>query len=406
LKRKKNSGDKLSKIIFFSTPAHGHTNPTIPIVTELVLRGEEVFYFSIGEFEAKITSTKAIYQDYEFPGGFDPAVLGRNLAELYFGLISISKSILPRLLEKVKDINPDYIIHDSIAVWGRYIASICNIPAISSISTFAYSKKSLNFINTLKFIGQVKLDGLRKMIKARSLQKELFKIYGVEPRLFIDTMMNEESLNIVYCSRAFQPRVEDFDSRKYKFLGPMISKRENDPDDTDYSKMKRPLIYISMGTVWKDQFNINTVIDALQDLSGSLVFSGDENDLEKPFHGENIFIRSHINQLEVLKYCDVFITHGGMNSVNEGLFFKVPLCVHSFQAEQEEVSNRIVKLKCGIRINKLKKNAIHSAVQKVLKDKEMKNNCMKISDSFRESGGSKTAVDLILKHFKDYVYEE
>lgn len=32
----------MSKIVFFCMPAHGHTNPTIEVVRELVVRGNEV----------------------------------------------------------------------------------------------------------------------------------------------------------------------------------------------------------------------------------------------------------------------------------------------------------------------------------------------------------------------------
>jgi len=30
----------MSKVIYFSIPAHGHTNPTLPLVKELVDNGE------------------------------------------------------------------------------------------------------------------------------------------------------------------------------------------------------------------------------------------------------------------------------------------------------------------------------------------------------------------------------
>ena len=41
----------MSKIVFFNMPAHGHTNPTIEVVKELVSRGHEVVYYSFSEFK-------------------------------------------------------------------------------------------------------------------------------------------------------------------------------------------------------------------------------------------------------------------------------------------------------------------------------------------------------------------
>ena len=34
----------MSRIVYFNIPAHGHVNPTLPVVAELVRRGEHVVY--------------------------------------------------------------------------------------------------------------------------------------------------------------------------------------------------------------------------------------------------------------------------------------------------------------------------------------------------------------------------
>jgi len=52
----------MSKIVFFSIPAHGHTNPTnptIPVVSELVNKGHDVWYYSFLEFKEKIENAGA-----------------------------------------------------------------------------------------------------------------------------------------------------------------------------------------------------------------------------------------------------------------------------------------------------------------------------------------------------------
>ena len=36
----------MKKIVFFCIPAHGHTNPTLGVVSELVNRGHHVWYYS------------------------------------------------------------------------------------------------------------------------------------------------------------------------------------------------------------------------------------------------------------------------------------------------------------------------------------------------------------------------
>lgn len=49
----------MSRIMFFCIPAHGHTNPTLLVVAELVRRSHQVRYYSFHEFEEKITATGA-----------------------------------------------------------------------------------------------------------------------------------------------------------------------------------------------------------------------------------------------------------------------------------------------------------------------------------------------------------
>ena len=47
----------MSKVMFFNVPGYGHINPTLPLVEELVNRGEEVIYYSTEKFREKIERT-------------------------------------------------------------------------------------------------------------------------------------------------------------------------------------------------------------------------------------------------------------------------------------------------------------------------------------------------------------
>ena len=43
----------MKRIAAFCIPAHGHTNPMLPVVAELVKRGNEVRFYSFDEFAGK-----------------------------------------------------------------------------------------------------------------------------------------------------------------------------------------------------------------------------------------------------------------------------------------------------------------------------------------------------------------
>ncbi len=390
----------MSKAVFFSIPAHGHTNPTLPLVKELVNNGEEIIYYSLEEFKDKIEATGAEYREYSFSKGFGKSEIGKNLASLYHDIVKTTACILDKLIDDINQIKPDYIIHDSISVWGRYAAAICGIPAISSISTFAFNSNVKNFRNSIVFFRKAGIKGIRDLKKAGQIQKEMYKRHGIAPQGFINSMMNEEPLNIVYNSEYFQPYSESFDKDKYRFIGPMIFGRDDDPDTEDYSRYPHPFIYVSMGTVWKEMYSIPDIIKSLSGLYGTLVLSGACDDDMKRTFPENVVVKKHVNQIEILKYTDLFVTHGGMNSVNEGLFNSVPLCVYPFQSEQEEVAFRIEELKCGIRLRNLQSKTIQKAITEIFKNSDYKNNCYKVSRSFLNAPGCKAASQEIITYLE------
>ena len=79
----------MSKIVFFSIPAYGHTNPTIEVVRELVDRGNEVLYYSFNEFKDKIHIIET------------PKKGGIGLNESLDGMCKLAKALVDH-----EDLNP------------------------------------------------------------------------------------------------------------------------------------------------------------------------------------------------------------------------------------------------------------------------------------------------------------
>lgn len=96
-----------------------------------------------------------------------------------------------------------------------------------------------------------------------------------------------------------------------------------------------------------------------------IVFSvGNNYDIHKlPVIPENLYIFNHIPQLDILKQCDLMITHGGMNTLTECILNKVPVIVYPFAKHWDQNGNaaRVVYHGIGIRGNFKKISAIYSA---------------------------------------------
>ena len=81
----------MAKALFLSLPLHGHTNPSLPLVRELVERGDEVIYYSADAFAAKIEQTGARYRPYRNAFLADIKQLPERLEELSWLLMRIDR---------------------------------------------------------------------------------------------------------------------------------------------------------------------------------------------------------------------------------------------------------------------------------------------------------------------------
>jgi len=52
----------VTEALSLSLPLHGHTNPSLPLVGELVRRGDEIAYYSNDPFDERIAEGAAQYR--------------------------------------------------------------------------------------------------------------------------------------------------------------------------------------------------------------------------------------------------------------------------------------------------------------------------------------------------------
>ncbi len=124
---------------------------------------------------------------------------------------------------------------------------------------------------------------------------------------------------------------------------------------------------------------------------------GKNTDIKSLGHIPNNFcIKNSVNQIEVLQNSDVFITHCGMNSVNESLYYGVPMVLFPQHSEQKMVAHRVFELEAGIILKKNNIENIKKTTLEVIYNYKYKENAIKLSKSFHSSGGAKKASDVIL----------
>ena len=384
------------KIVFFNIPAHGHTNPTLGIVKELIKNNHEVYYYSYEIMREKIETTGAHFipcDKFDLQTQLSNEDKNKIAKDLVFSInliVEMTLNLDVAILKEMQELKPDVIIGDSVAFWGKLIAKKLNIPFISSTTTFAFNKYSAKI---MKQDGP----GLFQLILSMSkINKSLDRLRnkGYEVKSMLDIIANDESTStIVYTSKYFQPYSETF-NENYVFIGPVLREKYE-----QIEKVEIPTIYISLGTVNNNNKAFyENCFKAFKDENFRVIMSiGEEVDIES--FGEipsNFIVKRHVDQMAVLEVSDVFITHCGMNSVSEALYYGIPLVLFPQTTEQKGVANRVENLDAGKFLFKINNpEDIKQTVLELLKNKEVKENAMKISESFKSCGHVAEAVNFI-----------
>lgn len=385
----------MSRIVFFCIPAHGHTNPTIEVVRRLTEEGNEVWYYSFSMFREKIEGAGAKYIECD---GYMPELkpedqkkIGKDFAALIEMAADMTIALDEKVCNELKEFRPDCVVSDSLCFWGKLFAAKLNIKYVCSTTSFAFNQY------TAKMMKSGLLEMVRLIMGMRRIKEKIKQLnnlgYAVDN--FISLIQNDNETNtVVYTSKELQPLADTF-SDKYSFVGPSVPDVTAEPQESG-----KKLIYISLGTVNnKNNEFYRNCLKAFGDGKFDVIMSvGEGTDIS--LLGEipgDFEVKNRVEQIKVLQNADAFITHSGMNSVNESLYCGVPMVLFPQQQEQRMVAERTVSLGAGVYLKRNSSKSIRKAVQLILEDGTYKDNAVKLSESFKRAGGAKKAAEAIIR---------
>lgn len=366
------------------------------MVRELVARGHQVWYYSYEIMRAKIESAGATFiscDEFDCEQKLSPkdsVRVGKDLAFSTQILVDTTLALDEKVCADMEKLQPDCIVADSMAVWGKAVALKLGIPFVSSTTTFAFNQHSA------KIMKQSLGDMFKMIVSMPKINKNIARLQakGYPVNSVLDIIQNDENTHtIVYTSPEFQPCSETF-SDKYAFVGPSVR-----PSDVVTEKRREKLLYISMGTVVNDTEKFyRNCIAAFADTEIQVIMSVGNLVSDDILHGlpANISAFRQVDQISVLKSADAFISHCGMNSASESLYFGVPLVMFPQTSEQGGVAERVSQMGAGVKLKKTDPESIRSAVMTVLSDGGYRKNALEVSEGFKKCSGAAGAADKIL----------
>lgn len=383
----------MKKFLIINYPGHGHVNPTIKLMKDLISLGNEVVCYCTEEFRYIVEKTGARFKSYSFTYIEDDEERDDKYTPLE-NAINLADGILAEVLKEKE--NFDVIIYDSVFSTGEDIAKRLNIKTtVALYTTFAISK---NMVSLVKKSGKKSflINGSSEEFIRRT--RTINEKYDIQLRAMIDNVSDSRAdYKIVFSSKYYQPFVEDFDE-SFLFLGPSIIERGEELDFEIEKEEGKILIYISQGT--KDCKRVEfyrTTFRAFGDMEKIDVILSVGKKINIESLGKipsNFRVYNYVPQLEVLKKADIFITHGGMNSSSEGLYHDIPLIMLPQFGDQLLVSKIVKDSGAGIMIPRIdvNENILREAVGEIMANERFKNNAKLIGKSLRAAAEDSKAI--------------
>ncbi|MBC8580756.1 hypothetical protein H8718_14640 [Lachnospiraceae bacterium NSJ-12] len=335
----------MANIIIFSFPYYGHVN-YLTKVAKMLSKENQVYMDIDKKYSYMLEGTNVHILETKFQGDTKTEDVGlkKQLESVFYfadGLLACAESYL-RDMDYIKKLEPDCIILDSMAYWGKKIAVNLQVPYISSVTMQPIGKE--DFSKDLKlvlqgYIGDTSISEKSLKREIRMYEVILQKKYQDEAFYILDCICANGMLNILYTA----PELiyyKNAQENSCLFLGILL------PEKTKMgNRTKEKGIYISFGTILRLKELIVKCIDGVKDLACTVYVSAGEYEEElrnKYKSYPNINIGKFLKQLDLIEKCSLCICHGGQNTVMESLYYEVPLLIIP-QVNDEFINAEFVK---------------------------------------------------------------
>ena len=394
----------MSNWMFFGSPLFGHTNPTLPVVAELVKRGEHIVYYNADRFEAAICSTGAEFRAYKnFPTVPEP--ISTRMVDVVPILAEAEEVFLADELEAIRGEHTDFVIHDCLAIWGATATRVLGVPRIASIPTLLVNDSVTSLAKRIMprpirpGRGSLRIWDAPMIVSSFLRRIRTNRRYGLKYRQIRDIFHGE--LNVVFTSKDIQPFADEFDD-SFRFVGsPTIERTEGGDFPFDKLDTGRPIVYVSLGTLFNNNIEFfRACFEALGELDVQVVLSKGKQKagVELPPEPENFLVFDYVPQIAVLKRAAAFITHGGIGSSSEALHLGVPQVLIPQIWDGYLMAHQMAQKGAGILLSSpVSSESLRSAVNQVLADESFRRNSRALGEGLVEAGGAERAADEILK---------
>ncbi|MGC9380606.1 glycosyltransferase [Streptomyces sp. MH13] len=385
-------------IAMFSIAAHGHVNPSLEVIRELVARGHRVTYAIpplMSEKVAEVGAEPKLWNS-TLPGpDADPEAWGTTLLDNVEPFLNDAIQALPQLVEAYEGDEPDLILHDIAAYPARVLGHRWNVPVISlspcMVAWEGYEQE----------VGEPMWEEPLKTERGQAYYAR-FQAWLEENGItqHPDPFAGRPARSLVLIPKALQPNAGRVDETTYTFVGACQGDRSAEgewqrPDGAEKvvlvslgsSFTKQPAFYRECVKAFGELPGWHTVLQV-----GKHVDAAELGDVP-----DTVEVRSWVPQLAILKEADLFVTHAGAGGSQEGLATATPMIAVPQAVDQFGNADMLQGLGVARHLptEEATAEALRTAALALVDDPEVAGRLKELQAQMAEEGGTRRAADLI-----------
>ncbi|MER7942124.1 macrolide-inactivating glycosyltransferase [Streptomyces sp. NPDC094458] len=385
-------------IAMFSIAAHGHVNPSLEVIRELVARGHRVSYAIPASFAGTVAATGAepvIYTSV-LPTADNPEDWGTELIDNIEPFLEDAVQALPQLADAFDGDEPDLVLHDITSYPARVLAHRWGVLAVqlwpNLVPWEGYAEE----------VGGPATAELKRTERGRAYYARFAAWLAGNGLgdLSSDDFVARPRRGLVLIPEALQPNADRVDHARFTFVGACQG------DRAGQGEWKRPagaekVLLVSLGSSFTDEPAFyRECVKAFGDLPGWHVVLQIGSRVDPSALGEvpdSVEVHSWVPQLSVLKQADAFITHAGAGGSQEGLATATPMVAIPQAVDQFGNADMLQSLGVARHLPKEEADAasLRAAVLALVDDPDVAARLARIQERMAGEGGSVRAADLI-----------
>ncbi|MBN8227751.1 glycosyl transferase [Corallococcus macrosporus] len=390
-------------IAMVSIPAHGHVNPSLELIRELVARGHRVTYANDAAFADVITRTGAELRPYQSRLPRE-GVPGKDWPEDLVGQLDMflddAMAMLPQLRAAYEHDRPDLFLYDIGCSTARILAENWGIPAVqlspSMVAWEGYEQDMAAMVESLR----TEPRAVAHYQRYSAWLKEC-GVAETDAMLFV----GKPPRGLVLIPRALQPHADRVDRKRFSFVGPCFG------DRSAQGSWQRPpgvekVLLVSLGSTFTHQAGFyRACLAAFGGLPGWHVVLQIGKHVAMEELGaipDNVEVHRWVPQLAVLEQADAFVTHAGMGGSQEGLYCGVPMIAVPQATDQFANADQLVALGVARRLDteQATADALRSALLQLTEDPAVAARLAALEKELRAEAGAARAAALLEEEFR------